>query len=81
MSYPNPGPLSHVVPLAEDDGPEFYEYGKNCGGGVKARPEEVIGRCSACDALVDADGDAVDVCSYSPECCAICGHRPCDQSC
>ncbi len=72
---------TNIIPLAPDDEPEFYEYGKNCPGGVEARKEDVVGRCSACDALVDEDGEAVDVCSYSPVCCQVCGYKPCDQSC
>jgi len=41
----------------------------------------VVGECPHCEAEVDADGEAVDQCSYSREECPHCLSRPCDQSC
>ncbi len=43
--------------------------------------EKAVGECVECGSDVDADGDAVECCSYSPEECTKCGWRPCDQSC
>ena len=43
--------------------------------------EEAVDECPACGEDVDADGDAVRGCSYSPEDCDTCGAAPCDGSC
>lgn len=43
--------------------------------------EPVVGECPACGAPVDADGDAVLICGYSPVVCDVCGDAPCDESC
>jgi hypothetical protein len=42
---------------------------------------EAVGVCPACDKPVDAEGNAVEGCFWSPLICEICGARPCDQSC
>lgn len=37
--------------------------------------------CPECDSEVDADGDSIEVCEYSPPECDTCGWAPCDGSC
>jgi hypothetical protein len=39
------------------------------------------GVCPDCDGDVDADGDSLDICNYSPVVCETCGNAPCDGSC
>lgn len=41
----------------------------------------VVGVCPDCGGDVDADGDSVDVCAWSPVICETCGCAPCDESC
>lgn len=42
---------------------------------------EPVGICPECEADVDANGDAVSGCHYSPVICPVCGDAPCDGSC
>lgn len=51
----------------------------SCFGQESTEPE--VGKCPDCGEPVDADGDAVHSCGYSPLECETCGWRPCDQSC
>jgi hypothetical protein len=40
------------------------------------------GECPDCGADIDADGDALDICGYSPdEPCETCGSNPCSDYC
>jgi hypothetical protein len=41
---------------------------------------EINGECPDCGGDT-VDGDAFDVCGYSPINCNTCGCRPCDESC
>jgi len=41
----------------------------------------VAGECPACGALVNADGDAIDICAHAEEECDVCGCAPCDGGC
>ena len=54
--------------------------GGSCCGGGDYDDKDVNGVCldCGCDTI---DGEAAEICSYSPEVCATCGSRPCDQSC
>ncbi len=42
--------------------------------------EEINGTCPDCG-YETVDGNAFDVCAYSPVWCNTCGHAPCDESC
>ena len=44
------------------------------------KEEEINGECPDCGADT-VDGEAYEVCSYSPIECETCGYAPCDQSC
>lgn len=37
--------------------------------------------CNECGEILDADGNPLDCCYYSPEVCSACGWSPCDESC
>lgn len=40
-----------------------------------------VGECPACGADIDKDGDATEICCYSPVDCDVCGSASCDGSC
>ncbi len=44
------------------------------------RDEDIDGECPECGEPT-VDGEAFECCSYSPECCEVCGCRPCNGSC
>jgi len=44
------------------------------------KENEINGECPICGEPI-VDGNAYDVCSYSPVQCEECGNAPCDQSC
>lgn len=43
--------------------------------------DEDIAKCPDCGEDVDADGDAMVGCDWSPVLCKTCGSAPCDGSC
>jgi len=40
-----------------------------------------VGECPDCGELIDEDGDAEEMCNYSPTLCETCQYSPCDGSC
>lgn len=44
------------------------------------KEEDIDGECPECG-MSTCDGEAFDVCGYSPVECEVCGSAPCDLSC
>lgn len=42
--------------------------------------KDANGKCDECESLT-VDGEAIEICTYSPVLCEKCGWSPCDNSC
>jgi len=51
-----------------------------CGNEYRRCDSAINGECPDCGAPT-VDGEAQDICRFSPLVCETCGYRPCDESC